>query len=139
MYCQVPFADYLKQANEECFTVLQIEDHEPLEELDAIAELEGYNMLFFGPGDFTQSIGDPGNFSNPLVNKARVKIAKTANKYGKIAATVGSLENYKELVDMGYKFINIGADVLSLSVAYKNITQTIFGINIKDNKNIYGQ
>lgn len=139
MYCQVPFADYLKQANEERFTVLQIEDHEPLEELDAIAELEGYNMLFFGPGDFSQSIGDPGNFSNPLINEARIKIAETANKYGKIAGTMGSLENYKELVDMGYKFINIGADVLSLAAAYKNVIQTISGINTKDNKSIYGQ
>jgi 4-hydroxy-2-oxoheptanedioate aldolase len=139
MYCQIPFADYLKQANEERFTVFQIEDHEPLKELDAIAELEGYNMLFFGPGDFTQSIGDPGNFANPLVNEARVKIAETANKYGKIAATVGSLDNYKELIDMGYKFISIGADVCSLTAAYKNITQTISGINTKDNKSIYGQ
>jgi 4-hydroxy-2-oxoheptanedioate aldolase len=138
-YCQVPFADYLKQANEERFTVLQIEDHEALEELDAIAELEGYNMLFFGPGDFTQSIGDPGNFNNPLVNEARIKIAETANKYGKIATTVGSVENYKELVDMGYKFISIGADVCSLSAAYKNIIETVSGINTKANKSIYGQ
>jgi 4-hydroxy-2-oxoheptanedioate aldolase len=139
MYCQIPFSDYLKQANEERFTVLQIEDHEPLKELDAIAELEGYNMLFFGAADFTQSIGDPGNFSNPLVNETRIKIAKTANKYGKIAATVGNLKNYKELVDMGYKFISIGADVLFLSTAYQNITQTILGIDAKGGKRIYRQ
>jgi 4-hydroxy-2-oxoheptanedioate aldolase len=139
MYCQIPFDDYLKQANEERFTILQIEDHEPLAELDAIAELEGYNMLFFGPGDFTQSIGDPGNFDNPRVNEARIKIAETANKYGKIAGTVGSLANYRELVDMGYKFINIGADVLSLASAYKEIIQTISGIDSGNSKSIYGK
>lgn len=52
---------------------------------------------------------------------------------------VGSLDNYKELIDMGYKFINIGADVISLTTAYQNIIQTISGINTKDNKSIYGQ
>ncbi len=139
MYCQVPFADYIKQANEERFTVLQIEDHEVLEELDAIAELEGYDMLFFGPGDFSQSIGDPGNMSNPLINEARIKVAKAANKYGKIAATPTGLANYKELVDMGYKFISIGADVCYLSAAYKNTIETVSGINTKANKSIYGQ
>ena len=76
---------------------------------------------------------------NPLVNEAKIKIAETANKYGKIAATVGSVDNYKELVDMGYKFISIGADVCSLTAAYNNITQAISGIDTKDNKSIYGQ
>jgi len=137
-YCQIPFNDYLQQANEERFTVLQIEDHEPMKELDAIAELEGYNMLFFGPGDFSQSIGEPGNFTSPKIQEARVKIAETANKYGKIAGTVGSLDNYRELVDMGYTFINIGADVLILSKAYKEIMEEITGFNKKSAKGIYG-
>ncbi len=139
MYCQVPFNEYLQQANEQRFVALQIEDREPLEELDAIAEIDGYDMLFFGPGDFTQSIGDPGNFNNPLVNEARIKIAETANKYGKIAATVGSTDNYKELVDMGYKFISIGADVCSLGEACKNIVTRISGINTDKNKSIYSK
>jgi hypothetical protein len=39
------------------------------------------------------------------------------------------VENYKELVDMGYKFISIGTDVCSLTAAYSNITQEISGIN----------
>ena len=70
-FCRVPLKDYLEQSNRERFIVLQIEDPEPLAELDAIAELPGYDMLFFGPGDFSHSIGDPGNFTNPQVLAAR--------------------------------------------------------------------
>lgn len=138
-YCQVPLKDYLEQSNRERFVILQIEDPEPLDELEAIAALDGYDMLFFGPGDFTHSIGDPGNFTSPLVIETRKRIAETANKYGKIAGTVGSLANYKELVDLGYRFINIGADVCALTEAYAEIVQTIAGINVQPNKNIYGK
>ena len=138
-YCQVPLKDYLEQSNRERFVILQIEDPEPLNELEAIAALDGYDMLFFGPGDFTHSIGDPGNFANPLVAETRKRIAETANKYGKIAGTVGSLANYKELVDTGYRFINIGADVCALTTAYAEIVNTIAGINVQTTKSIYGK
>ena len=53
-YCLVDANDYLKQANEERFTVVQIEDPEPLAELEEIAALPGIDMLFFGPADFSQ-------------------------------------------------------------------------------------
>lgn len=136
-YCQVPLLEYLEQSNHERFVVLQIEDPEPLKELDEIAALDGYDILFFGPGDFTHSIGDPGNFDNPLVHKARKQIAKTAKEHGKIAGTVGSLNNYCELIDLGYNFISIGADVCTLSAEYANIVQTITGIDAQITKNIY--
>ena len=136
-YCQVPLLEYLEQSNRERFVILQIEDPEPLAELDAIAALGGYDVLLFGPGDFTHSIGDPGNFDNPLVHKARKKIAETAVKHGKIAGTVGGLGNYQELVDMGYRFISIGADVCALTAAYAEIVNTVAGIDVRSAKSIY--
>jgi len=138
-FCRVPMKDYLEQSNRERFVVLQIEDPEPLAELDAIAELPGYNMLFFGPGDFSHSIGDPGNFNNPQVIEARKQIAKIANKHGKIAGTVGSLDNYRELVDCGYRFISIAADVCILSAAYDDIVRGVAGTAGKTHKSIYGK
>ena len=113
-YTDMDFNEYLKQANEQRFVILQIEDPEPLDELEAIAELEGYDMLFFGPGDFSHGIGAPGQWDHPLLKETRKRVAEAAGKYGKYAATVGSPENYKELVDMGYRFINLGADVVGL-------------------------
>lgn len=125
-YCRVPLADYLEQANRERFVVLQIEDPEPLEELEAIAALPGYDMLFFGPGDFSHSIGNPGNFNNPTLIDARRRVASTAIKHGKFAGTVASLDNYCSIIEEGYSFISIGADVVILGNNYKNIIQTIF-------------
>ncbi len=113
-FCAVDFQAYLKQANENRFVIVQIEDPEPMEELDEIAALPGIDMLFFGPGDFSHSIGHPGAFDHPDLLKARAEVAKAAARHGKFAGTVGGPGNIAELVDSGYSFISIGADVVGL-------------------------
>ncbi len=131
-YANLNFNEYLKQSNEQKFVILQIEDPEPLEELEAIAELDGYDMLFFGPGDFSQGIGAPGQWDHPRLIEARKKVAEVARKYGKFAATTGGIQSLKEFVDMGYQFISIGADVIGLS-AYCNELVSSFN-NVKSQK-----
>jgi 4-hydroxy-2-oxoheptanedioate aldolase len=114
-YTNLDFNNYLKQANEQRFIVLQIEDPEPLKDIEAIAALEGYDMLFFGPGDFSQGIGAPGDWDHPKLIEARKLVAEVANEHGKFAATTGSIDKLQDFIDMGYKFISLGADVVGLS------------------------
>lgn len=133
-YTMEDFNTYLQEANEQRFIVLQIEDPEPLEELEEIAQLEGYDMLFFGPGDFSQGIGTPGDFSNPLIAETRKRIADVANKYGKFAATVGTVDNLQELHDMGYHFVSVGADVVGLKTYCQSIIQ-LFNMNDENKQN----
>jgi 4-hydroxy-2-oxoheptanedioate aldolase len=117
----VPFTEYIEQANRERFIVLQVEDYEAMDELDEIAALEGYDILFFGPGDFSHSLGIPAQFDDPRIKDARLKVAEAARKHGKFAGTVGSIANHQELIAMGYQFINLGADVLAWSNYCKEI------------------
>lgn len=77
--------------------------------------MEGYDILFFGPADFSQGIGAPGVWKNPKLIETRKFVAELANKYGKFAATTGNIDDLDELIDIGYKFINIGADVVGLN------------------------
>src|SRR5690606_24337087 len=58
---------YIREANRERFLVFQIEDPEPLDALNAIAALPGLDMLFFGPADFSQGVGAPGQLLHPTV------------------------------------------------------------------------
>lgn len=120
-FCAVEFADYLEQANRERFNILQIEDVEPLSELEEIIALPGVDIIFFGPGDFSQSIGAPGQMDHPLLVETRRRIAELAAKHGKFAGTVGSTANCAELVAMGYRFISIGADVVALTQYFRGI------------------
>ena len=122
-YCLIDFNDYLVQANERRFVAIQIEDPEPLTELDAICALEGIDVVFFGPGDFSHGIGAPGIWDHPVLLHARELVAKTAAKHGKFAGTVGGVGNMKELHDMGYRFLSLGADVVGLSDYFNGITK----------------
>ena len=61
-YCTIDGLEYIRQANAERLVIVQIEDPEPLDELEEIAAMEGIDMLFFGPGDFSQGIGAPLRF-----------------------------------------------------------------------------
>lgn len=113
-YTAMGFQDYLREANEQRFVVLQIEDPEPLEDLDKIAALEGFDMLFFGPADFSQGIGAPGEWSHPKLTETRRRVAEVARAHGKYAGTVGSPANVSDLTALGYRFISVGADVVGL-------------------------
>jgi 4-hydroxy-2-oxoheptanedioate aldolase len=120
-FCQVDFNEYLKQANDRRFICIQIEDPEPLAELEEIAALDGIDMLFFGPGDFSQGIGAPGQWDHPEIQRTRKLVAEAALRHGKFAATVGSPANLQELIGMGYRFISMGADVFGLGQYFSGI------------------
>ncbi len=124
-FCLVDPVKYMTQANEERFNVVQIEDPEPLAELEEICALPGIDMIFFGPADFSQGIGKPCQMLDEELISARKLIAKTARKYNKMAGTTGSLENASDLIEMGYNFIAIGADVIALSSYFNNIADSV--------------
>lgn len=120
-YTRMDFNDYLKDSNAQKFVVLQIEDPEVLPDIDAIAALDGVDMLFFGPGDFSQGIGAPGEWNHPRLIEARKLVAEAARRNGKFAATSGGIDSLDEFLDLGYQFVNIGADIVGLSGYCNNL------------------
>jgi 4-hydroxy-2-oxoheptanedioate aldolase len=131
-FCKIEFNEYLKQANENRFVIIQIEDPEPLAELDAIASLPGIDVIFFGPGDFSHSIGHPGEFSHPDLIEARRLVAETAIRHGKFAGTVGGPGNLDELLSLGYRFISMGADVVGLTQYFSSLSDAFRGRKSKE-------
>lgn len=129
LFCGVPLEQYTDHANKERFVMIQIEDYEAMKYLDEIAALDGIDLIFFGPADFSQSIGCLGDFSNERLCEARKLVAKAAIKNGKFCGTVADPANIQELVDMGYRFLSIGSDVLGLHL-YFNQVKSVFD-NIK--------
>jgi 4-hydroxy-2-oxoheptanedioate aldolase len=84
-------------------------------------------MLFFGPGDFCHAIGAPGQWDHPEMLEARRRVAEAALSNGKYAGTVGSPESMKELIDIGYRFINLGADVRGLYSYFSGLLDAAAG------------
>ena len=117
-YGLLSMEDYIRYSNEEKLTIIQIEDVEALEDIERIAALDGIDMLFFGPADFSQSIGQPTNIGNDVTLAAKRMVAQVARAHGKFAGTVGDPSQLKALYDMGYRFINFGADVDGLCMYF---------------------
>ncbi len=121
MYCLMGLDDYLRYSNEEKLTIIQIEDIEAYEEIEKIAAIPGIDMLFFGPADFSHSMGLIRDMGNEKIQEARRRVAEVARKHGKLAGTVGSTGNLKELYDMGYRLVSMGADVCAIADYYVDI------------------
>ncbi len=124
-YCFVDGLDYIKEANEQRFTIIQIEDPEPMAELEEICALPGIDMIFFGPADFSQGIGKTCLTGDAEVVNARKLVAQMARKHGKMAGTVGSPANAQAQIDEGFNFINLGADVVGLGSYFMGITDAV--------------
>jgi 4-hydroxy-2-oxoheptanedioate aldolase len=114
-FCLVPFKEYSEFVNENRMVIVQIEDPEAVDELDEICAVDGLDMIFFGPGDYSHALGIPGQVTHPEVNKIRVKVAEAAKRHGKLAGTTGSPATFAEYRAMGYDLINIGADVHAMT------------------------
>ncbi len=119
-YCGIPTLEYLEQANRERMIIVQIEDPEAMDELEGISAVEGIDMIFFGPGDFSHAIGDPGNLNHPEVQAAYKRVAEVALKHGKFAGTVGPAAMLPSFVEMGYRYFNTGADVTAVAASFKD-------------------
>jgi 4-hydroxy-2-oxoheptanedioate aldolase len=131
-YCGIALPEYIKQSNEQKFIIGQIEDPEPLEELDGIASTSGIDMLLFGPGDFSHAIGFAGEIEHPKVIEARKRVIDACKRHNKFAGTVANLGNVAELLKMGFDFLSIGADVIGLSQYFAQIVDALAGVVSSD-------
>jgi len=101
---------------------VQIEDPEPLDEIDEICQAPGIDMIFFGPSDYSHRLGVSGELNHPEICRIRELMAKKANKHGIFAGTVAGIGNEKEYIDMGYHFLNLGGDVGAMLGFMSSIT-----------------
>ncbi len=110
-YCGISGTDYLEVSNREKLVICQIEDPEPMDQIEEIAQVKGIDMLFFGPGDYSHSIGKFGQMDHEDVLGPWKKVAEVCKKYGKFAGTVANPNNIEMLHDWGYRFLNMSSDV----------------------------
>ena len=64
-YTGIPMDEYVRDANEETFLVIQLEDPNAIEQAEAIAAVEGVDVIMLGPADFSVLSGIPGQFDHP--------------------------------------------------------------------------
>ena len=104
--------DYLKKANAEQCLLVQVETRSAMEQLEAIAGVEGVDGVFIGPSDLSASLGHIGNPAHPEVQKALEDAVRRLKAVGKPAGILTSNEDeVRRYIGWGYTFVAVGTDV----------------------------
>lgn len=120
----VPLAEFTEQANRENFVAMQIETLGGLEECEAIAAIDGVDMLFVGPADLSQSLGVTGDFWNPKCLAAVDRVAAACKQHGKSWGVVPVSPEYAAMcVDKGCQMLSVAADARIINVGLAAIKQ----------------
>jgi len=92
--------------------IYQIESPAAVSNADAMAALDGVDVLFVGPTDLSHAMGIPGRFDEPAFVEALRTVSAATERAGKAAAILlRTADDAPRYVDLGYRFIGIGSDL----------------------------
>lgn len=102
---------YLDEADGEICLLVQVESARGLENLDAIAAVEGVDGVFFGPADLSASLGLRGQPGHPTVRAAIEDGIARTRKAGKAAGVLATDETLaRAYLAAGALFVGVGVD-----------------------------
>ncbi len=105
------FASYKAEADDNVFCVVQIETPEAVENVDAIAAVDGVDALFVGPLDLSTSMGIPQQFDHADFTAALDKTLAACRKHGKVPGILTPTADLAtKWTTMGFTFIVVGVD-----------------------------
>jgi 4-hydroxy-2-oxoheptanedioate aldolase len=103
--------DYFRRVHDELCVLVQVETRLAVKNLDAIAAIEGIDGVFIGPNDLAADLGYLGNWQHADVWKVMEDAAKRILKAGKAPGILVGEADGKRCLDMGFRFVAVGADV----------------------------
>jgi 4-hydroxy-2-oxoheptanedioate aldolase len=101
--------EFVKQANQETFLVVQIETLQAVQNVEEIAAIPGVDGLFVGPGDLGLRIKiDP---SQGTLESAFERVASACKRHGKAwGSPAGTVEVLKQRQKQGGQLLNHGGE-----------------------------
>jgi 2-keto-3-deoxy-L-rhamnonate aldolase RhmA len=118
--------DAVAQAYRDSVIVLMIEKKGAVENIEAICDVPGIDMIQFGPSDYSMSVGKgAGAYGSqrlhPEVLEARTHVNKVALKKGvQPRAEISSAAEAQEYLDYGVKHFCMAPDTAILSMYYRD-------------------
>lgn len=111
-YIPPPTREYLEEANRNISVICQVESARGLENVEALAAVDGVDVLWVGHFDLTQSMGIVGEFDHPRFLEALDRVVDAARRHGRGAGIQpGSLQQAEEWRKRGFNVISFGTDV----------------------------
>lgn len=107
---------YVKTCENELCLLVQVETGTALGNLEEIANVEGVDGVFIGPGDLSASLGHPGDMAHPEVKSAIEDAIRRIRACGKAPGILTLDEKLaRHYMDVGTLFTAVGMDAAILA------------------------
>ncbi len=101
----------LADADAEVVVVAQIETAEALADVEAIAAVDGVDVLFVGPSDLSHNLGMTCPPDDPDLLAHAATVAEAAERHGKTAGVLtGTITQLQAYADLGFRFLGCSSD-----------------------------
>ncbi len=126
-YRPVPLAHTIRLLNEATLVVCMIETREGLANIEAIAAVEGVDVVHVGCNDLLAAMGKPGAFGDPEVTATVERAIAAAGRHGKFAGLGGErdLERQLAFIRKGVRFVTTQTDIGFLMAEASRRTEQI--------------
>ncbi|HAY81866.1 MAG TPA: 2,4-dihydroxyhept-2-ene-1,7-dioic acid aldolase [Planctomycetaceae bacterium] len=120
------FQEYVENANDQIAVIVQAEHADSVENMEAIAQVEGVDAVLLGPYDLAASLGKMGQVDDPLVTEAIAHVTHTCQQAGLPLGIFGvTSEAVAPYLQQGYTLIVGGVDALLLGTAASRMAQAL--------------
>ena len=116
----------LETATRDVVGVVQIESRSALKHVDAIARVEGVDVVFVGPRDLSHDLGVPGQLDTEEFQSALRTVVAAAEQAGVAAGVLApDAAQAQRYVEMGFRFVGVGSDISLLAAAARGIRASL--------------
>ncbi len=114
--------DYHRNAHLDTCVLVQLETGAALNEIEAVAAVEGVDGIFIGPSDVAASLGHLGDPKDPAVQAAIKDAAPRIRAAGRSAGFLtGNADEAEAMFELGFNFTAVGNDVSILAGNLTNL------------------
>ena len=111
----------MEQANRDQILIAQIETVTGVENVEAIAALDGIDCLWIGQSDLSSSLGVAGQFDHPVFVAAVDRIIKACHDHGKTGGFMTTTLEFGEwVVQQGFRMLAWSGDIWIYQQALKS-------------------
>ena len=104
-------SEHANEANENVLVIPLIENINAIPNVANMCKVDGIDIFFFGPADFSASAGFRGQWEGPGVAEQILELKDIINAAGKHCGVIStSVQNLTERRDQGFRMLALGTD-----------------------------
>ena len=126
----LPIDQFCQEINAQTLVVVMLESPQAIENVDAMAQVDGIDVLLIGTNDLCAEMGIPGEFGHDRVTDAYRTTIEACRRHGKFPGMAGITEEalQERYVGMGAQLLLADQDLRLMMRAGTQVTEFLRGL-----------